>query len=343
MDKKIIDVSRYNGTINWSKVDCDGVIIRIAYRGYGSGKIVLDDKFIANIKGAIANGIPVGVYFMSQAINATEAIEEAVYTVNTIKGYNVELPIFIDSEPSGASNNSGRADGLSKSARTTICKAFCDKIVSLGYKAGTYASTSWFKSNLDVSQLLNYYVWVAQYASTCKATHRVDMWQYTSKGSINGISGNVDISHGYVDFEENINTEEPIEINNDTIKIVQTWLKNYDSTIIIDGIAGSNTLKACHKALQTELNNLGASLKVDGVIGSASKTALSKYGLLKLGSSGNLVKVLESYLYIKNYNPQEYKGKYNEDVAMVVEQYQSDNGLSSDRICGINTWSKIVA
>lgn len=313
MDKKIIDVSRYNGTINWSKVDCDGVIIRIAYRGYGSGKIVLDDKFIANIKGAIANGIPVGVYFMSQAINTTEAIEEAVYTVNTIKGYNVELPIFIDSEPSGASNNSGRADGLSKSTRTTICKAFCDKIVSLGYKAGTYASTSWFKSNLDVSQLLNYYVWDAQYASKCTATHRVDMWQYTSKGSINGISGNVDISHGYVDFD-NTNSEPEVEVDDEYNKT--QFIRDIQSAIgaIVDGIAGSETL---------------------------SKTiTVSRYTNIK----HEVVLPIQKYLNLLGYNCGTEDGIAGTKFDIAVRNFQTDNGCIVDGVITrrATTWKKLL-
>jgi GH25 family lysozyme M1 (1,4-beta-N-acetylmuramidase) len=200
MEKIIIDVSQYNGNINWSSVDCDGVFIRIAYRGYTAGTIKQDSKFLTNMKGALSKGIPVGLYFMSQAINEAEAVEEANFAIEQIKSYEVTLPIFYDSELSGEKKNNGRADKLTKSQRTANCLAFCRQIELLGYKSGTYASTSWYKSNLDVSQLLNYFVWVAQYADTCTATHRKDMWQYTSKGSIAGISGFVDISSCYTDL-----------------------------------------------------------------------------------------------------------------------------------------------
>ncbi|MFA9375604.1 MAG: GH25 family lysozyme [Lachnotalea sp.] len=200
LDKIVIDVSQYNGVINWNKVDADEVYIRIGYRGYTAGTIKQDIKFLANVQAAIKVGIAVGFYFMSQAINESEAIEEANYVVDCIKDFPVELPIMYDSELSGAKNNTGRADHLSKTQRTAIVIAFCDRIKELNYESGVYASTSWFKSNLDVSQLLNYHIWVAQYASNCTATHRKDMWQYTSKGSIAGISGNVDISHSYTDF-----------------------------------------------------------------------------------------------------------------------------------------------
>ncbi|PXV85924.1 glycosyl hydrolase family 25, partial [Lachnotalea glycerini] len=106
---------------------------------------------------------------------------------------------------------------LNKVQRTAICKAFCNRIEELGYQSGVYASTSWFKSNLDVSQLLDYYVWVAQYASTCTATHRTDMWQYTSKGSMAGISGNVDISHCYTNLG-NTSSTNTLKTNETTIE-----------------------------------------------------------------------------------------------------------------------------
>lgn len=201
MEKVVIDVSQYNGVVNWSKVDADEVYIRVGYRGYSAGTIKQDSKFLTNIKGAIAAGIKVGLYFMSQAINTAEAIEEANYVADQIKNYEVTLPIFYDSELSGEKNYNGRADKLTKAQRTANCVAFCKRMVQLGYMAGTYASTSWFKSNLDVNQLLDYKIWVAQYSGSCTATHRKDMWQYTSNGRISGISGNVDISHSYTDFD----------------------------------------------------------------------------------------------------------------------------------------------
>lgn len=132
------------------------------------------------------------------------------------------------------------------------------------------------------------------------------------------------------------------DVSEETISKIQTWLKNYDATIIIDGIAGKGTRRALAIALQTELNKLGAKLTVDGIVGSKTLTALAVFGLLKLGSSGNLVKVLEGYLFIKNYNPQEFTGNYNADVVTAVREYQKDHSLSTDGICGIKTWTKII-
>ncbi|MDE5818043.1 MAG: glycoside hydrolase family 25 protein [Lachnospiraceae bacterium] len=201
MNKKYIDISYANTVTNWDLVrkNVDGVIIRVGYRGYSAGNIKEDAKFATNIKCAAACNIPIGAYFMSQAINNVEAEAEADYCYEKLKKYNIVLPVCYDSELSNPKGN-GRADNLTIAQRTAICKAFCDRIQQHGMRAGVYASTSWFKSYLNVADLNDYILWVAQYNPKCTATHRVDMWQYTSRGSISGIAGNVDISECYIEF-----------------------------------------------------------------------------------------------------------------------------------------------
>lgn len=192
---KVIDVSKYNGVINWAKAarNCDGAIIRVGYRGYGSGKLVADDRYKKNIEGAIAAGLPIGVYFVTQAVTEAEAKIEAQYTMDLVKGYKLTFPIFIDSED--GNGGKGRADRgkLSKLNRTAILKAFCQEVEKGGYKAGVYASQSWLKGYTDVNILRKYYLWVAKY-STIKPNIPFNAWQYSDKGKINGITGNVDLS-----------------------------------------------------------------------------------------------------------------------------------------------------
>ena len=202
---KIIDVSVFNGGINWAVVakNCDGAIIRAGYRGYGSGKLVTDMKFRANIKWASAANVPIGVYFVTQAINEDEARAEAKYTIDLVKGYKLALPIFIDSE-NGAPNGSGRADRgkLTKAKRTAILAAFCKEVEKAGYTAGVYASESWFINDLNLTGLNNFYLWVAKYSKIAPSI-KYNAWQYTSQGKISGINTNVDLS----DFKEVINNE----------------------------------------------------------------------------------------------------------------------------------------
>lgn len=190
-----IDVSKWQADIDWNAVATAGIdfaIIRVGYRGSESGTLVEDRCFKTNISGATKAGIKVGVYFFTQAITEAEAVEEASMAMELVRGYRLDYPIFIDTEGSG-----GRADNLSKSARTKIIKAFCKTIQNGGYKAGIYASKSWYNDNLYADQLNEYFIWVAQYNTECNYTGKYDMWQYTSKGSIPGIKGNVDMNICY--------------------------------------------------------------------------------------------------------------------------------------------------
>ena len=191
-----IDVSKWNGNINWAQVKNAGVnyaIIRCGYRGSSAGALIEDPKFKANIQGAQAAGIRVGVYFFSQAVNEVEAVEEASMCINLCKGYNLSFPVYIDVE---ASN--GRGDQISASQRTANVKAFCGTIQSAGYRAGVYSNKTWFTKYMNASSLTSYKIWLAQYAANVTYTAtRYDMWQYTSKGSISGISGNVDMNINY--------------------------------------------------------------------------------------------------------------------------------------------------
>jgi GH25 family lysozyme M1 (1,4-beta-N-acetylmuramidase)/uncharacterized protein YjdB len=191
-----IDVSRWNGTIDWSAVKNSGVnyaIIRCGYRGSSSGALIEDSMFRTNIQGAVNAGIKVGVYFYTQATTEAEAIEEASFVVSMIKNYGLSYPVYLDVEKSN-----GRGDAISYDMRTTVCKAFCKTITNSGYSAGIYASKTWFESKFDVSALTSYKIWLAQYATSATySKSRYDMWQYTAKGSVSGISGDVDMNLSY--------------------------------------------------------------------------------------------------------------------------------------------------
>ena len=193
-----IDVSTWNGTIDWNKVKSSGVsyvIIRTGFRGSTQGALVEDNRFRQNIKGATNAGLKVGVYFFSQAVNEVEAVEEASMVLSQIKGYSLAYPVFIDVEPSG-----GRADKIDVGTRTKVVNAFCQTIQNSGYKAGIYANKTWFSEKLNTSALSGYKIWLAQYNTHVTYTGRYDMWQYSEKGKINGISGNVDMNLSYLAY-----------------------------------------------------------------------------------------------------------------------------------------------
>ncbi|MCI9336203.1 MAG: hypothetical protein HFH93_01465 [Lachnospiraceae bacterium] len=193
-----IDVSKWNGEIDWDRVKNAGVefaIIRAGYRGSTTGGLVEDSCFAANMRGAAASGMPVGVYFFTQAVNEVEAVEEASAVLQLIKEYDLEYPVFIDTE--GAGGN-GRADNLDPETRTLVCEAFCRTIANAGYTAGVYASRNWYNNNLHTQKLENYCIWLAEYRSAPLYQGYYHMWQYTSKGAVDGIAGNVDMNISYL-------------------------------------------------------------------------------------------------------------------------------------------------
>ena len=193
-----IDVSKWNGTIDWNAVKNSGVsyvIIRCGYRGSSQGTLIEDPKFKSNIRGATAAGLKVGVYFFTQAVDEVEAVEEASMVLELIQGYRISYPVFLDVESSG-----GRADSIDKATRTAVCKAFCQTIQNAGYTAGIYANKTWLDKKINTSELSSYKIWLAQYAASPTYTGRYDLWQYTSTGRVSGISGNVDLNLSYLGY-----------------------------------------------------------------------------------------------------------------------------------------------
>lgn len=192
-----IDVSKWQKEIDWDKVKNEGVdfaIIRCGYRGSVTGSLVEDPYFEQNIKGARAAGIKVGVYFFTQAVNEVEAVEEASMVISLVRDYELQYPVFIDTE--GAGGN-GRADSLNVEERTAVCEAFCTTVKNAGLEAGVYASRNWYNNKLTAGTLESYAIWLAEYRSVPLYQGYYQMWQYTSKGKINGINGNVDLNVSY--------------------------------------------------------------------------------------------------------------------------------------------------
>ncbi len=202
---KGIDVSSFNGTVNWRAVKNSGIefaMIRLGYRGYRNPRLVLDDNAIVNIKSAQAVGIKVGVYFVTQAISVPEAQEEALWVIGTLdrNGIKLDYPVAIDTESSGAKIEDGeapgRADLLDVETRTLVCRAFSDVIRYNGRIPMIYANTYWFEYKLNVKQLTPYDIWLANYTEP-RLSVEYDMWQYSDKGNVMGVLGYVDLNNGY--------------------------------------------------------------------------------------------------------------------------------------------------
>lgn len=193
-----IDVSKFQGDINWSKVKKDGIefaFIRCGYRGYETGKIVEDEKFEDNIKGCNEVGLDAGVYFFTEAISEAEGIEEAEYVLNLLEEYevSVQLPIVVDLEQS-ANVSKSRTTNISQEDRTKIIIAFCERIKEAGYEPMIYGNLKSHMRMTDIHELEGYKKWFAYYRTPLRYPYKFDIWQYTAAGSVDGIKGDVDMN-----------------------------------------------------------------------------------------------------------------------------------------------------
>lgn len=192
---KGIDVSRYQDTIDWSKVADDEVeyaFIRLGIRGYTTGEIMEDESFQRNIEGALKNDIDVGVYFFTQAMSEEEAVEEAEFVLESIAPYKVDYPIVLDVE--AVTSTEARANDLTVEERTKYCLAFCETIKEAGYTPMIYGNLKTFMLMLEIEKLEEYDKWFAYYDDSYYFPYAFKIWQYTNKGRVSGISGEVDLN-----------------------------------------------------------------------------------------------------------------------------------------------------
>ncbi|MCR5684599.1 MAG: hypothetical protein K6G81_04145 [Lachnospiraceae bacterium] len=196
-----IDVSKYQGKIDWKKVAEAGVefaIVRLGFRGMNQGTLEMDPYYNTNMKNALANGIKVGVYFFSQAVDEKEALEEADYVINALKDYKLEYPVIFDTER--VTTFDARANGLGMDERTSLCKVFCDRIREAGYVPMIYANTKYMVMGIDLKQLEGIDLWFAVYSDKITYPYHFDMLQYSESGSIPGVTGQVDLNISFVDY-----------------------------------------------------------------------------------------------------------------------------------------------
>ena len=194
-----IDVSEHQGSIDWSKVAADGVdfaMIRLGYRGSTQGQLYLDDYFERNITGANAAGVPVGVYFYSQAIDPREAEEEARYVLEHLKDHRVDFPVVFDWEIVGGS--SARTYSVSRRTLCRCARAFCDAVKAQGYQPMIYFTRYLGYRKYILRDLTDYGFWYAEYGERPRFAFDFDMWQYSETGQVSGIDGDVDLNIWFV-------------------------------------------------------------------------------------------------------------------------------------------------
>ena len=197
-----IDVSVFQGDIDWDAVKNDGidfVMLRVGYRGYGQKGIMgKDDKFDSNYEGAKKAGLKVGAYFFSQATNESEAREEAAFVLDAVRDCPLDYPIAFDWE--FVDNGEARTNGMTSEDITVCAKAFCEAIKSAGKVPVIYFNCETGYFNYDLPQVKDYGFWLAEYYDTPSFYYNYKMWQYSKTGSVDGISGDVDMNISIVDF-----------------------------------------------------------------------------------------------------------------------------------------------
>ncbi|MBR3769787.1 MAG: hypothetical protein IKL06_04575 [Lachnospiraceae bacterium] len=192
---KGIDVSRFQGKIDWNAVAADGVsfaFIRVGNRGYGSGAVLQDDTFERNIKGANAAGVKAGVYFFSQAVTEAEAVEEANFVLEQIAPYQIDCPVVCDMEM--IAGDEGRADSLTPEQRTQMIKTFCDTIAAAGYTPMIYMNLELAAIRINLEELESYDKWFAYYNPEMYFPYEYTVWQYSEKGTVAGVPEKVDMN-----------------------------------------------------------------------------------------------------------------------------------------------------
>lgn len=202
VSRKGIDVSKFQGEIDWKKVKEEGVeyaFLRLGIRGYESGQIVLDESFEDNVKGALKQNIDVGAYFFTQAVTEEEILEEAEFVIENLADYPINYPVVIDVEDVDSSK--ARTKELTAQERTNLVITFCERIKEAGYTPMIYGNLKTFMLMLDITQLEDYEKWYAYY-STDEFYYPYDfsIWQYSDKGSIDGIKTNVDLNISFKDW-----------------------------------------------------------------------------------------------------------------------------------------------
>lgn len=200
-----VDISRQNGDVNFTSVKAAGVdyvMIRLGGRGYSTGQITLDENFKKNIEGAIEAGLDVGIYFYSQAISQEEAVQEANFVIQNLEPYkaNIKYPVALDME--FVANDTARIEGVSKEDKTNIATSFLESVKTVGYVPMIYGDKEWLIKEIDLAKLQSYDIWLAQEEELPDYPYQYTMWQYSTDGVLNGVTGEANLNICFVGYSQ---------------------------------------------------------------------------------------------------------------------------------------------
>ena len=304
MALKGIDVSEWQGTIDWRKVAKDGVQFAVIHAGYGRELSQKDEYFERNYAGARAAGIKVGAFWYSYADSVARAEQEARTCLKVLEGKRFELPIFFDQEYEKS------ILALSNKTRTDIVLKFLETVKGAGRKVGLYSSTDFITTKLQANRLTAYPLWIAEYGSKLHYTGKVWAWQYTDKGRVAGIKGRVDMDHGYFAQTQTGNTGLLRKGDRgDDIKLLQHRLNILGSQLTEDGIWGVQTDSAV-RGYQYR-----AGLTVDGIVGAKTRAALIRDAILARAAEIGAYMVKHKW----HYQDKTYRAKSTFDATRKLE------------------------
>ena len=368
MEKRGIDISYAQTSVDWAKVKAAGVEFAMVRAGYGRELSQKDSMFESHYAGAKSVGIPVGTYWYSYAKDVDGAKKEAAACLETIRGKSFEYPVAFDIEDPSQRD-------LGKDVITDIAVAFLEEIEKAGYFATLYSSLDWLRNRLDYDRIKRFDIWLAQWRDAgATYEHPYGMWQYTSSGSVDGIAGRVDRDIAYKDYvaiirEAGLNGTsatpaapsypEPTRnivnyTTGDDVKWVQEKLQGLGYSLGSYGIDGKygNTCESSVKQLQRDYG-----LSVDGIVGPNTRKAL-KGEIAKavnpyrkptqniyLGDWGDGIRWVQYELKRRGYNigSTGIDGKYGTSTKAAVERFQRASGLTVDGIVGPKTREALAA
>jgi GH25 family lysozyme M1 (1,4-beta-N-acetylmuramidase) len=283
MSKKGIDVSKWQKSIDWTKVKNAGIEFAILRIGVGMYENQKDAYFEENYTKARANSIPVGVYHYSYALNVAQAEREADCVIKWLNGRKLQLPVYFDIEDKSQA-------GLSRNTLDNMCRAFCNKIEKAGYWAGIYTYKDWSVNKISGAELgKRYTYWIAQYNDKCTYNGNYAMWQYSSSGKVNGINGKVDMNYMYDDLISKISGK--TSSNSSSSGSNSSVSKSIDQLAqeVINGKYGTG--EARKKALGSKYAEVQAKVnQILGVKKSASKATTKTYIVKKGDTLSNIAK-----------------------------------------------------
>ena len=304
MALKGIDVSEWQGTIDWRKVAKDGVQFAVIHAGYGRELSQKDKYFERNYAGARAAGIKVGAFWYSYADSVARAEQEARTCLKVLDGKHLDLPVFFDQEYEPGILK------LSTKTRTDIVLKFLETIKAAGRPCGLYSSTDFITTKLQANRLTAYPLWIAEYGSKLHYTGKVWAWQYTDKGRVAGIKGRVDMDHGYFAQTQTGNTGLLRKGDRgDDVKLLQHRLNLLGWQLTEDGIWGVQTDSAV-RGYQYR-----AGLTVDGIVGAKTRAALIRDAILARAAEIGAYMVKHKW----HYQDKTYRAKSTFDATRKLE------------------------